>query len=304
MFALYLKIVGGVAVLGAAYFGWKRLEVNQEGQITERFTRAIDQLGSEKLEVRLGGIYALERIAKDSEKDTTTVLEVLCSYLREHTAGIQSIPADIDYSDPVFVHIQLFNKLHMQLSADQKACLSIVGRVCSPEGFSKYLKGACIGGTEQVNSSFTNSSFEKSFLCAARFDESNFYNSWFVSAVAVGMDFSSSDCSNISIIRSDFRYCRALKTNFTNAYLIESDFSGAFLEETYLYGTGFKRSRLLGTRMERALGLTKHQIESAIIDRETKLPDYLMDDPEWYEEQIKRSEEWLAENQDKDNKEA
>ena len=30
--------------------------MSQEGQITDRFTKAIEQLGSDKLEVRLGGI--------------------------------------------------------------------------------------------------------------------------------------------------------------------------------------------------------------------------------------------------------
>src|SRR5215208_736469 len=63
----------------------------EQGQITERFTRAIEQLGETnsngepKLELRLGGIYALERIAKDSpERDYSTVMEVLTAYAREN----------------------------------------------------------------------------------------------------------------------------------------------------------------------------------------------------------------------------
>ena len=55
----------------------------QEGQVTERFTRAIEQLGHEEMEVRLGGIYALERLAKDSEKDHGPIMEVLTAYVRE-----------------------------------------------------------------------------------------------------------------------------------------------------------------------------------------------------------------------------
>ncbi|WP_190824624.1 hypothetical protein [Saccharopolyspora pogona] len=39
----------------------------QQQQITERFSTAIEQLGSDKLQIRLGGIYALERIAHDSD---------------------------------------------------------------------------------------------------------------------------------------------------------------------------------------------------------------------------------------------
>src|SRR5829696_8830704 len=61
------------------------LRISEQGQITERFTRAIDQLGETELEIRLGGIYALERIAKDSpERDYSTVMEVLTAYAREN----------------------------------------------------------------------------------------------------------------------------------------------------------------------------------------------------------------------------
>lgn len=85
------QIIGGVAILAGLYFAYRRLQateqtvkVAEEGQITERFTRAIEQLGDKKrLAVRLGGIYALERIARDSEKDHGIVMEVLAAFLRE-----------------------------------------------------------------------------------------------------------------------------------------------------------------------------------------------------------------------------
>ena len=60
------------------------VRVAEEGHITERFTRAIDQLGSANMAIRLGGIYALERIAKDSEKDHGPIMEVLTAYVREN----------------------------------------------------------------------------------------------------------------------------------------------------------------------------------------------------------------------------
>jgi pentapeptide repeat protein len=56
----------------------------RDRQITERFTRAVDQLGSDKRDVRVGGIYALERIARDSPEDHPQVMEVLTAYLGEH----------------------------------------------------------------------------------------------------------------------------------------------------------------------------------------------------------------------------
>jgi hypothetical protein len=86
------QILAGTALLSGLYFTWRTLQVNREGQLTERFTRAIDQLGATddktgepRLALRLGGIYALERIDKESPERAyhRTVVEVLTAYIRE-----------------------------------------------------------------------------------------------------------------------------------------------------------------------------------------------------------------------------
>jgi hypothetical protein len=81
-----LQAIGGAVIALGAFFTYRQLQVNREGQITERFTRAIDQLGNDKgqLDVTLGGLYALERIAKDSPADRATIAEVLSAYVRGH----------------------------------------------------------------------------------------------------------------------------------------------------------------------------------------------------------------------------
>lgn len=57
-----LQLAGGALLIVGFYFTWKTIRVSQEGQITDRFSKAIDHLGSTSLEIRLGGIYALVRI--------------------------------------------------------------------------------------------------------------------------------------------------------------------------------------------------------------------------------------------------
>jgi Pentapeptide repeats (8 copies) len=79
-----VQAVGGAVLLIGLYFTLKNLQLTQDRQITERYTRAVEQLGSDKLEVRLGAIYALERIARDSERDHWPIMEVLTAYVREH----------------------------------------------------------------------------------------------------------------------------------------------------------------------------------------------------------------------------
>lgn len=51
-------------------------------RITDLYTKAADQLGSEKAPVRLAGLYALERLAQDHVEQRQTITNVLCAYLR------------------------------------------------------------------------------------------------------------------------------------------------------------------------------------------------------------------------------
>src|SRR4051812_18837241 len=74
---------GGLAYTARTY------ALSRAGQITDRYSKAIEQLGSDALDVRLGGIYALERLAYDSrrkkEQNTqNTIVEVLSAFTREH----------------------------------------------------------------------------------------------------------------------------------------------------------------------------------------------------------------------------
>jgi hypothetical protein len=77
-----LQGLGGAVLLLGAAFTWQQLRTAREGQITDRYTKAVDQLGNKELAVRLGGIYALQRIARDSKDDRATIAEVLCAYAR------------------------------------------------------------------------------------------------------------------------------------------------------------------------------------------------------------------------------
>jgi uncharacterized protein YjbI with pentapeptide repeats len=53
-----------------------------ERRITEIYTNAVEQLGNDKAPVRLGGLYALERLAQDNPPHRQTIVNVICAYLR------------------------------------------------------------------------------------------------------------------------------------------------------------------------------------------------------------------------------
>ncbi|MFD0476505.1 hypothetical protein ACFQ0B_55965 [Nonomuraea thailandensis] len=67
-----LVVVGGLVFTGAGLVYTSRtLAVSEQGQITDRYTKAAEQLGSDKRDVRLAGIYALQRLATDSPATAT-----------------------------------------------------------------------------------------------------------------------------------------------------------------------------------------------------------------------------------------
>ncbi|WP_245573923.1 hypothetical protein [Amycolatopsis nigrescens] len=53
-----------------------------ERRVTDLYTAAVEQLGSAKAPVRLGGLYALERLAQQNPRLRQTIVNVLCAYLR------------------------------------------------------------------------------------------------------------------------------------------------------------------------------------------------------------------------------
>ncbi len=77
VYTTLVQALGGVILGITAYVGYrnlkngeetlkigqKNLEVTEDKQVTERFSKSIEHLGSKEIEIRLGGIYALEQIA-------------------------------------------------------------------------------------------------------------------------------------------------------------------------------------------------------------------------------------------------
>jgi membrane protein implicated in regulation of membrane protease activity len=108
--------LAGLAALGTLAMATRTYRLTQQGQITERYTKAIEQLGNGKLDVRLGGIYALERIANDSKRDHSTVVEVLSAFVREH-----SDPAHTDSEPSIAKVLSTFLQRDGEPGAERQA---------------------------------------------------------------------------------------------------------------------------------------------------------------------------------------
>jgi uncharacterized protein YjbI with pentapeptide repeats len=79
--------IAAYAVLRQAAIASRRhyaqTEADRQRRIVESFSKAVEQLGGDKLEVRVGAIFALERLSKESPDDYWTIMEVLTAFVRE-----------------------------------------------------------------------------------------------------------------------------------------------------------------------------------------------------------------------------
>ena len=64
-----LQSFAGIVLMVGAISTWRQVQISREAQVTERFSRAIEQLGNDNVDVRVGGAYTLERIARNSDVD-------------------------------------------------------------------------------------------------------------------------------------------------------------------------------------------------------------------------------------------
>jgi hypothetical protein len=81
-----------VGAAGTLWFTARTYSLNRQGHVTDRYTSAVSQLGDPSLHVHVGGIYALERIARDSSGDRMTIIYVLGAFIRERSRAARQGP--------------------------------------------------------------------------------------------------------------------------------------------------------------------------------------------------------------------
>ncbi|MCZ8291652.1 pentapeptide repeat-containing protein [Microcystis sp. LE19-59.1C] len=119
---LIATLLAGIGLIVNYFNSQAEMQLTQQRLITERFSKAVEQIGSGKEEVVIGGIYSLERIAKDSREDQWTIMEVLTSYIRKNSP----IPSNIQQLEPA-AREKALEKLP-SVSIPVQAALTVIGR--------------------------------------------------------------------------------------------------------------------------------------------------------------------------------
>lgn len=211
---------GGVLLLVGVYFAWRRLnaveqdiQVAQESHITERFTKAVEQLGSKRLEIRLGAIYALERISADSEKDYWPIIEILTAYVRMRAPRRierESRDAGADQHEPA-------------RALDIQAVLTVLGRRRHSFGDGERQR-LDLARTDLREADLSDGHFEGAYLWGA-------------------------DLERASLLRTNLKRARLRGANLRGANLQDANLHGAHLRGAKLEGAKLQRAILAGAKL-------------------------------------------------------
>ena len=215
-----VQAAGGAALLVGLLFTARnlratqdKLDIDRQGQLTNRFIQATAQLGAElkggqrNVEVRLGGIYALNRIAKDWPKDYWPIADVLTAYVR-HNAQWDASSAHGHDAKP---------------TTDIQAILTVLGRNDPPGGFN-----------ERHKLDFRNTDLRGAEFWDAHLEWTDFYGAHLDGAKFWGAVLRDAKLEHAHLAGANLR-----GAHLEGASLVEADVRGAVFDRDTVWPTGF-----------------------------------------------------------------
>jgi hypothetical protein len=237
----------GLFAAGALIFTARNFALSREAQVTNRYTKAIEQLGSDSLDVRIGGFYALERVARDSAKDHPTVMDVLAAFIREHSRE-QWPPATAGGAAPT-----------RTTRPDVQAAATVIGRrnVRNDRGRIR------LAAANLTSAYLTGANFADGFLYRAIFDYADLPGAYFTGADLTFAHLRKATLTGADLRRADLRSAEfnganltgadfARTTLLTGALFTEADLAGAIFTGANLKGAHFYRANLTGADLAEA----------------------------------------------------
>jgi uncharacterized protein YjbI with pentapeptide repeats len=276
------------------------LELNRRGQITDRFTRAIDQLGkvddkgSKLFEVRVGGIYALEQIARDSEQEYGPVMEILTAYVRQHAPwprqraqegtedeAAESRSEELSRGEPTLEE-------SIAPDPDIQAIVTVLGRRThdflhgEPERIDLHntnLSGVDLFGASLRSANLWGTNLSGTNLISAELAWAHLQGTNLSGADLSWANLSGADLSGANLEGANLEEANLSSKDPVTERLYGEDFSDV-REGANLSGANLAQANLSGADLTGAI-LTQAQVVEASGDEHTQLPPSLMRPAHW-----------------------
>jgi hypothetical protein len=222
----------------------EQLEIARSDQLSARFAEAVGQLGQEdqrpgdKLSIRLGAVYAMAQLMRDSGGYRTAIVDVLCAFVRTHAA--EETPGVIKPGRSSVDVLAAFNTVAKRPYGDPALPKdNFVGAQLST--VSAQLDHAVLAGA----------ALKGAFLTRADFIGADLRGASFEIATLKGSNFSGADLRSTSLKGA----------NLVGANLVGANLSGAILDSALLQGADLQRTNV-----------TSAQLRCVSTDQLTRLP--------------------------------
>ena len=222
----------------------------QRGLLNERYQKGAGMIGSEVLSVRLGGIYALARLAReDPGDDHTQIMRLLCSFVR-HPAGD---PVEASMPEEGSTPTAELNRgwdeagdeegvdRPLRVREDVQAVMTAVGERSEAQ----------IAIEEEMEYRLDLIGADLKFV---RLDD----------AVLDNVNLIDADLTSAVLFGAKLKGAYLRGTNFENAKLFRANLGGVRLSRVNLENADLLNANLTRTVMRRCEGLTQEQIDRAV----------------------------------------
>ncbi len=304
--ALVFAVWRGVLAQRQAETAQRQSETSQQGLLNERYQKGAEMLDSEVLSVRLGGIYALQRLAEEHpEQYHVQIMELFCAFVRFPTDDTRvSLHSEIDDEQgehrliirpdvqDVMRAIGLRNSNYIRLerrktfrpylrdanvSYLQTADVNLSRAWLTNANLSyAELRRADLSGARLHHANLSESDLWNANLSRARLDNANLFHArlWRANlsdaslndANLSGSRLHNANLSDASLNRASLSRAYLHNVNLSRARLAGADLTGVDLESAILTDASFNRRGRRGDRQSPAMGLTQAQLDVARSD--------------------------------------
>lgn len=274
-----IQMIGGLGFIATAYLAWRNLQVvernyqiAEDKQVTDRFSKAVEMLADEKLEARLGGIYLLERIARDSREDHPVVMEVLAAFIRQKTANYDRGKVELDIQSALTV-IARRNVENDQQPIDLRETI-----LRKADLRNASFAGALLTKADLRESNLEGANLQRASLSWANLQEANLEQAILQEAHLTGTNL-----QKTSLLNADFQKAVLIKANLQGVEMPCVNLQGAKLQMINLQDAKLWKVNLQGANLLKAdLALIEADEETIWPDKSEvahaeNIPDFLIE---------------------------
>jgi uncharacterized protein YjbI with pentapeptide repeats len=277
-------------------------------RINETYSKAVSQLASAKLEERLGGIYTLENISKESPDDYWTVMENLTAFVRERTrpeAKRLAKPLDRRIAERAYLlweqagrpegrDVEFWSDGVRQEedeelpATDIAAVLTVIKRRDEEHRALEIrdkrildvrqavLRRASLDGAHLEGADLTDAHLERASLNRAHLEKADLTGAHLEGARLFEARLEGAHLADAHLEGAHLTDAHLEGAHLFGAHLENADLTGAHLEDARLFG-----AHLEGADLTDATGLAQDQIDEACGDAATQLPKGLSRPEHW-----------------------